>query len=219
MFGRRFYIVVGVGSAAAFGIAFAIASMKADQVGQTAAGWLQALGSIGAIGVAIWIANRQHRETTRSRQAEKLASKEQLFELAIALSHSACTTLTAIGRKVSVLPTALASAEVAIGLSELRWIQTRIEALPLEAFGEVRAVTAVIALRNALADFNHRAAGTTNGSAVAMGIPSSLTAVINPTKSLEAILEHLRGTYGGPDQQSTAPMESLGAGNYRLENE
>lgn len=196
MFGRRIYVVVPVGLLAVIALGFGIATLRPDQLGQAAAGWSQALGAIGAIGVAIWIAHSQHREAQRSELVRRIQSTESLFESAIALGVAAQHSLDAVEEELRIAPNEFWGYRLTVEHDHIAWLTTRVESLPLQDFGDPRAVDHVIRLRHALSEYSTRAPKRGLPPNFSLNVPGARTVIFNETDQLKLILQELRAKHG-----------------------
>ncbi|MCT7313286.1 hypothetical protein N5J06_20115 [Ralstonia sp. CHL-2022] len=211
MFGRRFYVSVCLGIGCVLLLGFGLAALRPDQIGQTAAGWAQALGAIGAIGVAIWIANSQHLQAAKTARAQRFAERESLFRTAITVGHTAHAELEALEGDHDFIVTYEPNAKIATRVRHLEWLRSRIEQFPLQGFGDDNAVASVIRLRSVLARFHDEVVCAKDLHVTELNFSGTLTAVKNATVNLERILallseEHARAAVQRPNDPVTSSV-------------
>lgn len=195
MFKLRFIIRVGIALVVTLGVAYGLAALRPDPLGQTAAGWAQALGAIGAIGVAIWIARRQYIETEQRERIERMRTTENLYESVIAMGQAACDALDAVDEARLISPHDFGGYAARVSHDHVAWLTSRVEALPLQDFGDTRAVVHIIGLRHALAEYSGRIPVRGMPPTVDANIPGTKTKLINEIGPLKLILAELRATH------------------------
>lgn len=174
---------------------------------QEASGWAQAIGSVVAIGAAYYLGERQAQAALQTvHEADKVAATRK-FDSVLAVADSAYNYAKQVSKAFSGKRASFLHLEILYSENFMSDVINALQVVPAHELGSYDAVTAMLALRNAMNDLHgniKRAVQKCESEAVGSIFPTSIefdkTAIDLCLSKIEECLQSLheeRATISG----------------------
>ncbi|QOT74855.1 hypothetical protein [Cupriavidus basilensis] len=197
-FGRK-AVLLGIAGVIAVVLVSGLATTIAPGAfGQTMAAWLQAIGSIGAILGAVWIATEQRKQAADRDVQMELDDRKTLFDITISFGRAATRSIERLDAYATIekLPFHVKS-KTGVEFLNLERVKDQLGQLPIYRLKDVDAIDDVIEIQRILTDITTRAPGVDGIDFRYLELLNEKTKLENRVGNLRLILQQVQTKSAG----------------------